>query len=224
VLQLTNGKKQALKSQGANNSMLVVGNPTMPKVADIIGEQPKQLEPLPGAEKEAKQIAKMYNTQSLIGDRATKALVTKKMREARYIHLATHGLLDNLEQDGIPGTIALAPSGEDNGLLSANEVLGMNLKADLVVLSACETGRGKITGDGVIGLPRAFISAGTPSIVVSLWRVSDESTAFFMPEFYRQLNVHNNKAKALREAMLKTMKEYPETKDWSAFLLIGEAE
>ncbi len=74
------------------------------------------------------------------------------------------------------------------------------------------------------GLPRAFISAGTPSIVVSLWRVSDKSTAFFMPEFYRQLKTHKNKAKALREAMLKTMKKYPDTRDWSAFLLIGEAD
>ncbi len=226
VLQLTRDKKLALKSQlsNSNNSMMVVGNPTMPKVSLTIGAEPEQLDPLPGAETEAKKIAEIYNTQALTGKQATKAVVTKKMTQAKYIHLATHGILDNLGEPGMPGTIALAPGGKDNGLLSANEVLKMELKADLVVLSACDTARGMITGDGVIGLPRAFISAGTPSIVVSLWQVSDKSTAFFMPEFYRQLKKHNNKAKALRQAMLETMKKYPNTSDWSAFLLIGEAD
>ncbi|KYC43761.1 hypothetical protein WA1_00935 [Scytonema hofmannii PCC 7110] len=166
----------------------------------------------------------MFQTQPITGDRATKAVVTKQMAQANYIHLATHGLLENLGEPGIPGAVALAPDGQDDGLLSADEVLKMKLSAELVVLSACDTGRGRITGDGVIGLPRAFISAGTPSIVVSLWRVSDESTAFFMPEFYRQLKLHKDNAIALRQAMLTTMKKYPHPSDWSAFLLIGEAD
>ncbi|GAA6622323.1 CHAT domain-containing protein [Scytonema sp. NUACC26] len=226
VLQLTHQKKLALKSRPSTktDSMMVVGNPKMPKVPSINGATPAPLESLPGAQQEATTIAQMFQTAPLTGDRATKAVVTKHMTQANYIHFATHGLLENLGEPGIPGAVALAPDAQDDGLLSADEVLKMKLKAELVVLSACDTGRGRITGDGVIGLPRAFISAGTPSIVVSLWRVSDESTAFFMPEFYRQLKVHKDKAIALRQAMLTTMKKYPHPSDWSAFLLIGEAE
>jgi CHAT domain-containing protein len=226
VLQLTHQKKLALKSQlfTSDNSIMVVGNPTIPKVTPTTDASPKLLTPLPGAEKEATIIAKMFNTQSLTGNKATKTVVTQQMSKSRYIHLATHVLLNNLSGPGIPGVIVLAPKGKDDGLLSANEVLNMKLNADLVVLSSSDTGRGRITGDGVIGLPRAFISAGTPSIVVSLWSISDESTAFFMPEFYRQLQIHKNKAIALRQAMLSTMKKYPDPRDWSAFLLIGEAD
>ena len=227
VLQLTDEKKRQLNSQPSrkDKSMVVVGNPTMPKIVLNAGAPAEQLEALPGADKEAREIAEIFNTKAITGDGATKAAVTQQMAQANYIHLATHGLLEDLDDKAkIPGTIALAPVGKDDGLLSANEVLNMKLQADLVVLSACETGRGRITGDGLIGLPRAFISAGTPSIVVSLWRVSDESTAFMMPEFYRQLGKHNDKAVALRKAMLETMKKYPNPRDWSAFLLIGEAD
>ncbi|MEG4327997.1 CHAT domain-containing protein, partial [Microcoleus sp. herbarium5] len=98
------------------------------------------------------------------------------------------------------------------------------LNAELVVLSACNTGRGKITGDGVLGLSRALISAGVPSIIVSLWLVPDEPTAELMAEFYRQLQLNPNKAQALRQAMLMTMKMHPTPQDWAAFTLIGEGE
>ena len=94
-----------------------------------------------------------------------------------------------------------------------------------MVLSACDTGRGRITEDGVIGFPRALITAGVPSIIVSLWQVSDlDSTVFLMPEFYRQLKNNPDKAHALRQAMLATMKKYPNPSDWAAFILIGEAD
>jgi CHAT domain-containing protein len=233
VLELTRTRRLKLQQTAQKNSAvevnppqgaLVVGNPTMPKVSPKIGEPPEQLERLPGAEKEANIIAKLLNTQPLVGKQATKAAVTQQMARARIIHLATHGLLDNLDEAGIPGAVALAPEGKDNGLLSANEVLNLNLNAELVVLSACDTGRGRITGDGVIGLPRAFITAGTPSIVASLWRVPDESTAFLMPEFYRQLANNPDKARALKQAMLETKKKYPNPSDWAAFIFIGEAE
>jgi CHAT domain-containing protein len=159
-----------------------------------------------------------------VGKQATKAAVQQQITGARIIHLATHGLLDNIDEPGIPGVVALAPDGKDDGLLSANEVSKLKLNAELVVLSACDTGWGRITGDGVIGLPRAFITAGTPSIIASLWRVPDESTAFLMPEFYRQLEKNRDKARALRQAMLETKKKYPNPSDWAAFIFIGEAE
>ncbi|MBP5973436.1 CHAT domain-containing protein [Brasilonema sp. CT11] len=223
VLELTHQKRLKLQQAAQKNSVLIVGNPTMPKVA-LNGEPAKQLDPLPGTETEANIIAKLLNTQPLTGKGATKAAVEQQMVRARIIHLATHGLLDNIDEPGIPGVVALAPSGNDDGLLSANDVLKLKLNAELVVLSACDTGWGRITGDGVIGLPRAFITAGTPSIVASLWRVPDESTAFLMPEFYRQLEKNHDKAHALRQAMLETRKKYPNPSDWAAFIFIGEAE
>jgi CHAT domain-containing protein len=98
----------------------------------------------------------------------------------------------------------------------------MKLNAELVVLSACDTGRGTITGDGVIGLSRSLITAGVPSVIVSLWSVNDNSTAFLMSEFYRHLQQNPDKALALRQAMLATKQKYNHPFDWAAFTLIGE--
>ena len=211
---------------------LIVGNPTMPTVTLSPGEPPQQLPALPGAAKEAIAIAPLLNTQAIIGNQGTKAAIVQKMSNARIIHLATHGILDDLR--GIGSAIALAPDpgkppqdelGRANGLLTAEEVLDMKLNAELVVLSACDTGRGKITGDGVIGLSRSFISAGVPSIIVSLWSVPDAPTAELMTEFYKNWQVKKlDKAQSLRQAMLSIMKDHPNPRDWAAFTLIGEAE
>ncbi|WP_421657394.1 CHAT domain-containing tetratricopeptide repeat protein [Leptothermofonsia sp. ETS-13] len=206
------------------HSALVVGNPTMPKVPALFNRPAEQLESLPGAEREANAIAPLLGTQALTGDLATKAAIVKLMPQQQIIHLATHGLLDDFKGLGIPGAIALAPSGKDNGLLTADEILNLKLKAELVVLSACNTGRGRITGDGVIGLSRSFITAGVPSIIVSLWAVPDSPTASLMTEFYQVLKRNPDKAQALRQAMLTTMQQYPNPRDWAAFSLIGEAE
>jgi len=122
-----------------------------------------------------------------------------------------------------PGAIALAPSGDDHGFLTAKEILDLQLnKTELVVLSACDTGRGRITGEGVVGLSRAFIATGVPSIVVSLWAVPDAPTSTLMAEFYRQMQQTSDKAQALRQAMLTTKKQYPQPINWAAFTLIGE--
>ncbi len=122
----------------------------------------------------------------------------------------------------MPGAIALAPSGNDNGFLTAKEIAGMKLNAELVVLSACDTGRGRVTGDGIIGLSRAFIAAGVPSVIVSLWAVPDAPTANLMTVFYQNLQQKQDKAQALRQAMLATMKQHPNPRDWAAFTLVGE--
>jgi CHAT domain-containing protein/Tfp pilus assembly protein PilF len=224
VLDLTH--KQKHNGQRSANDVLVVGNPTMPKIR--FGELVANLDPLPGAEREANQIAQLFNTEALTGSQATKATVMQKMQQARIIHLATHGLLQDFKGFGVPGAIALAPSGKADdvvdGLLTAGEIFDMKLQADLVVLSACDTGGGDITGDGVVGLSRSLISAGVPSVLVSLWAVNDNSTAFLMTEFYRNLQQNPNKAVALRQAMLTTMKQYPNPKQWAAFTLIGEAD
>ncbi len=197
---------------------LIVGNPKMP----LYNNAP--LDSLPGAETEAKQIATLFNTQPLIGPQATKSTVLDRMKTATTIHLATHGLLDTLRGE-VPGAIALTPSSGDDGFLTASEILDLKLSADLVVLSACSTGRGDITGDGVIGLSRSLFIAGVPSVLVSLWNVQDESTALLMTEFYKNLQVAKlPKAKALRQALLTTKQKYPKPSDWAAFNLVGEGD
>jgi CHAT domain-containing protein/Flp pilus assembly protein TadD len=209
--------RQQRKSSSTGTVPLIVGNPTMPKSKDY------ELIPLAGAEKEARSIAQLFNTNALTGGEATKQEVLKRMTNAPIVHLATHGLLDTIEGD-TPGAIVLAPSAQDSGFLSANEIFDLKLNANLVVLSACDTGRGKITGDGVIGLSRSFVAAGVPSVMVSLWAVDDNSTSVLMNAFYRNLQTNPNKATALRQAMLSTMKQHPEPIDWAAFTLIGEAQ
>ncbi len=223
VLDLTRQQRQKLVQKPANSGRaLVLGNPTMPSVSPSPGEPKRQLSPLPGAEAEAKAIALMLNTQAILGAQGTKAAIVQKMPQASIIHLATHGLLDDVR--GLGSAIALAPSGSDDGLLTAEEIFDMKLQASLVVLSACNTGEGRITGDGVIGLSRALISAGVPSVIVSLWAVPDAPTAELMKEFYQNLQKNPDKAQALRQAMLTTMKTHPQPRDWAAFTLIGEAE
>jgi CHAT domain-containing protein len=221
VLNLTH--QQRKRVAGAAKNVLVVGNPTMPKITPKIGEPPVQFASLPGAEREAIDIARLLNTQAFIGKTATKAAIVEKMPTARIIHLATHGLLDDFGS-GVPGAIALAPSGNDNGLLTAGEIFGLKLNAELVVLSACDTGEGRITGDGVIGLSRSLLTAGVPSVIVSLWSVADNDTADLMIEFYRQLRHNPDKAQALRQAMLTAIKTHPNPRSWAGFTLIGEAE
>ena len=211
VLQLTR-QQQAKVQQAALEEVLVLGNPTMPTVP--------HLQPLPGAEKEAIAIALLFQTQAITGSNGTKAVIEKRMPQARIIHLATHALLDN--DRGLGSAIALAPFGNDNGWLTAEEILNLKLNAELVVLSACDTGRGRLTGDGVIGLSRCFISAGVPSVIVSLWAIPDSPTAELMTEFYENLKQNSNKAQALRKAMLTTMQQDRHPKNWAAFTLIGE--
>ena len=210
-------QQQAKRVQGRAKNILVVGNPD---------PMPDDLPPLPGAEREAIAVAKIFSTSALIGKQATKDQVVQQLSWARIIHLATHGLLERGQSSRLeaPGAIALAPT-RSTGWLTAEEVIRLpRLQAEVVVLSACDTGRGTITGDGVLGLSRSWIAAGVPSVVVSLWAVNDESTAMLMVDFYRALQRSDRKnyAVALRQAMLTTMQKYPEPKQWAAFTLVGE--
>jgi CHAT domain-containing protein/Tfp pilus assembly protein PilF len=192
---------------------IVVGNPIMPLAPDGT-----QLVPLDGAEKEAIAIGSILKTTPLIGAQADKNVVMNKMRSASIIHLATHGLLDKVRGD-IPGAIALT-----NGLLTSNEIFDLKLQANLVVLSACDTGGGDLSGDGVIGLSRALAAAGTPSVAVSLWSVNDSSTKELMVEFYQNwYGKGMNKDQAMRQAMLEVMKSREKPRDWAAFTILGEA-
>ena len=202
-----------------DDELLIVGNPTAPKVSLTKGDSCKAPS-LQGAEKEAKNIAQIFKTQALTGDAATETAIVQKMPQARIIHLATMTFSSECKTNN-PSVIALASSNQDDGWLRTAEVQNLKLKADLVVLSACQTALGRITGDGVIGLTRSFLAAGADSVIGSLWDVPDERTALFMTNFHVNLSKSTDKAGALRQAMLETMKKHPNPKDWAGFTLVG---
>ena len=223
--------RQGQRSQDMNDKLLIVGNPLMPEIRTAVDQLPEKLSQLPNAQKEAEDIADLFHTEALTGAAATKPVVLERMLEARIIHLATHGLLDEILGMGLPGAIALAPTDDnpetmtDNmSLLTSEEILRLKLKALLVVLSACNTGKGRVTGDSIIGLSRSFIAAGVPSLIVSLWSVPDAPTAFLMTEFYQALQQKQDVAQALRSAMLITKKQHGNLAAWGAFTLIGESQ
>ncbi|MBE9068434.1 CHAT domain-containing protein [Leptolyngbya cf. ectocarpi LEGE 11479] len=214
VLQQTHQPAATPFSQ--TDAMLIVGDPS---------PMPDNLQPLPHARTEAKSIAELLNTKALIGHQATEPDIKQALSSARLIHLATHGFFN--ETNPLEGSLALAPAAGDipgtvgDGFLTAAEILESQLNADLVVLSACDTGRGRITGDGVVGLSRSFLAAGAPSVMVSLWQVPDEATSALMLSFYQQLLAGKDKAQALRQAMLSMLDAYPAPLNWAAFTLVG---
>jgi len=215
---LTASRSQSRSLQIGEDAALIVGNPEMPEDP----ETNSPLRSLPGAEQEALDIAPLLNTDPLLREEATKAAVLSSLSEVAIAHFATHGLLDDFGTR-IPGALALTPTETDSGFLTAAEIFELPLSAQLVVLSACDTGRGTITGDGVVGLSRSFLTAGVESVVVSLWSVPDAPTAVLMTEFYRQLQENPNRAIALQKAMIETRKQHPHPSAWAAFALYGQS-
>jgi len=124
-------------------------------------------------------------------------------------------------------SLAMAPSGEDDGFLSVLDVFRMKVPADLVVLSACETGKGKVVrGEGILGLARAFMFAGAPRVLVSLWKVDDEATKALMVKFYELWNSGKGAAAALREAQsfVRAQEKWKHPRYWAAWVLWGLPE
>ncbi|MBU2648456.1 CHAT domain-containing protein, partial [bacterium] len=163
-------------------------------------------------------------------ENARESTVKGNVAGYRYIHFATHGILDELhpEFSGVVMNL-VQPDTPEDGFLQASEIFDLSINADLVVLSACETGLGKvIKGEGMVGLTRAFLFAGTSSIVVSLWTVADESTSRLMIHFYKYLKEGDSKDDALRKARLDLMNEmdgtelaYSDPFYWGPFILNG---
>jgi CHAT domain-containing protein/tetratricopeptide (TPR) repeat protein len=149
-----------------------------------------------------------------------------ELKKFNYIHFATHGYIDESKPDLSSLVLTKNANSEEDGLLQASEIFHLNLNADMVVLSACQTGLGKlIRGEGMVGLTRAFMYAGTPTILVSLWSVSDASTSTLMEDFYRNL-IKGNLAKtdALRKAQLSLLgnQKFAHPFYWAPFVIIGD--
>lgn len=197
----------------AYQGLLVVGDPRVPTTPDW------RVPPLPGAAREAQMLAERVAAEPLLGEAATKAAVMERMGAARMLYFAAHGVSD--PRDPLAGGyLMLAGPTREEAFLTAGEVQRMRLRADLVVLSACQSGLGYNHDAGVIGLARAFQKAGAPRVVMSLWSVSDEATLYLMDRFQLAAMVHMP-AEALRLAMLDARKKYPEPALWAAFTVFG---
>ena len=206
VFQFTFAKRQTKK----NEKVLAIGNPDL-------GNYNYEL---PLAELEAQSIKWNYPQMDILtGPKATKEWVVKNISQYGIIHLAAHGEFD--EFNPLLSSLWLSSPNPENRRLTVKEVFGLELHADLVTLSACQTGLGKLEAGELIGLNRAFIYAGTHALVSALWRVDDLSTSVLMKHFYRNY-VTQNKAKSLRQAQLIVKKDFPHPSYWAGFSLIGD--
>lgn len=190
-----------------------------------------RIAPIPATETEVRRIEALFDsrqasTRSFLFDAAVeRAVKDDSLANYRYIHFATHGFM-NADIPELSGIIfAQDTTDTEDNVLYSSEVYNLKLNADLVVLSACETGLGKVVkGEGMIGLTRGFLYAGAANLVVSLWQVADQSTAALMIDFYEGLLAEQAKTTALRRAKLQ-MIDQPQYADpffWSPFVLIGK--
>lgn len=160
----------------------------------------------------------------LVGDQATKQKVMQQMPQPTIIHIASHGFVNMTDplQSGIAFTDD--PQRPGNEVLFGYEVFNLRLRAKLVTLSACETGLGRVyKGEGLMGLSRGFFYAGAQNLVLSLWKVADQSTANLMIDFYKNIDRQPRFGPALRAAKLKMLKNpsYQHPYYWAPFILIG---
>ena len=185
------------KGMGVSARALVVGNP------DLGAELA-----LPWSEREARMVGQREKDATvLVRADATESQVKKLLPTAGVVHLATHGELS--EDDPLSSAMLLVPGGGEDGRLEVREVFGLDMHARLVVLSACETGLGKLSrGDELVGLQRAFLYAGTPAVVTTLWKVDDKATFELVRSFYTRLE-GAGPVEALRQAQVETMRAFP---------------
>lgn len=194
-----------------SQSTLVLGNPDLGN---------RQYD-LPAAEQEARQLGRVVKgAEVLIQKKATETAIKQKGAEFNRLHIASHGEFDQVNP--LNSRLLLSADSANDGVLTVSDIYNLDLKANLVTLSACETGLGDIkTGDDVVGLNRGFLYAGASSVVSTLWVVDDKATENLMVSFYKKLE-RSNKREALRSAQLKIKNNYNSHPFyWAAFQLTG---
>lgn len=190
-------------------------------------EDPEAFSAIPYSVEEARLIARYAGAGSrvLVGKEASEAeLKHSGASRFRVVHFATHGIVS--QRRAGYAALLLAPGAGEDGLLEANEILGMQIPCDLLVISACQTARGRVLeGEGVQSLARAFFYAGARSVVASLWKVEDRATATLMDAFYGHLAGGESAMTALRSAKLDLLRsgEAVSPRDWAAFVILGDA-
>lgn len=220
-LLMTASRKRATKS------LLAVGDPLSPGEQRMVAPSGDLYGALRSAAAESKAVSGLFEgSVTLSGPAAREAEVKRALPQYKILHFATHGVLDT--HDGLRSGLLLATepaeSAED-GLLQAREIANMSLRAELAVLSACETGRGdERLGDGLLGLAWAFQAAGVPRVIASLWSVDDAGTRDLMIALYKELTKGAAVDDALRTAALHLQKDsrYADPYFWAAFELMGK--
>ncbi|XP_078343026.1 tetratricopeptide repeat protein 28-like [Oculina patagonica] len=207
---------------------LIVGDPDVGEVI-YCGSTNRNFVPLPGARKEAEMIGRLLGVHPLLGQHATKQAVLQRIDSVSLIHFAAHGSAER-------GEIALAPQGstseipqEEDYLLQMSDISKVQLRAKLVVLSCCHSGRGQIKAEGAVGIARAFLGSGARSVLVALWALEDSATKQVMSCFYHHLVRGECASESLYRAM-KWMRDkkwwrgnsIPEVSEWAPFMLIGD--
>lgn len=224
--------RRATSASGA----LIVGDPIFSRSAAAVKKDAEVTRlwtagspppPLPGTRMEAESIAQMYGVKPVLGEEASEQNVRAAMAGARVIHFATHGFM-NPEFPMSSGVLLTLPQEatppkENDGALQAWEILRhMELDADIVVLSACETGRGRfVQGEGTIGLTRALQATGARAVCSSLWRVADLSSAALMVQFHTGLKAGKPAETALYSAITQTATKYKHPYYWAPFVIVG---
>ena len=223
-------------SERPASSLLAFGNPAMSnEIAANIRTtfRDENLGPLPEAEMEVEALRNIWGsplTRVLVGSNARKSVFRQEASKYSIIHLATHGILDDTSPMYSRLVMARAENDpSDDGLLEAREIMQLDLHADIVVLSACQTARGRIgAGEGMIGMSWAFFVAGVPTMVASQWKVNSAATAKLMVDFHKRLKEQSpqsqSKAAALQQASLNLMKDprYRHAYFWAGFILMGK--
>ncbi|MBL9086964.1 MAG: CHAT domain-containing protein [Planctomycetia bacterium] len=222
-----------LRDQGAlrGDGVLALGDPDYAtrvdeRALEVHRGAAARLAPLPGTRREVEA----FGDLKLLAADATEARLRAALATRprwRAVHLACHGLVD--AERPMRSSLAITPSGDDDGFLTCLDVFRLEAPADLVVLSACETGRGKVVlGEGIVGLTRAFMYAGSPRVVCSLWKVDDAATSALMTKFYELWNPKDGSkglptAEALREAQafVRAREQWKHPYYWAAWVLWG---
>jgi CHAT domain-containing protein/tetratricopeptide (TPR) repeat protein len=207
--------------------------PSPDTLSDEYAERGFSLARLPFTRDEVLGISKLYpasQRQIYLGEDAREETVKSERLDAyRYIHFASHGFIDESHPGRSGILFSRAPNSSEDGVLQMGEIMRLKLNADLVTLSACSTGLGKlVSGEGVLGLTRAFFYAGARNVTVSLWNVNDSATSALMKTFYKNLNRGLPKSEALRQAKLTSIHSGTATWHhpyfWAAFVLVGEGK
>jgi CHAT domain-containing protein len=239
VLREMTKRRSGGASDDGSATLLALGNPRVGKETisrAAVTVRSRGLDPLPEAEQEVRTLRRLYGqarSRVYIGPEAREDRFKKEAGQAGILHFATHGILNNASPMYSHLVLAQGEGGED-GLLEAWELMQLDLKADLAVLSACETARGRIgAGEGMIGLSWAMFIAGVPTTVVSQWKVEAAGTRDLMVNFYSALisrpsagGRRQTRAEALRRASLRLMRN-PETHHpfyWAGFVLVGDGK
>ena len=209
--------------------ILAFGNPVFDRMSSTGDTASLQgdLVSLPATEQEVLALEDVYRPNALVLNGQAASERNFKSRGGGYgvIHLATHSLLNAASP--LYSSIALTAAEQEDGFLEAWEIMRQELNADIVVLSACETALGRLQeGEGMLGLTRAFFSAGVPSVVASLWSVEDRATRLLMERFHTGLRDGLRPAVALQQAQLFLLHEthYSNPAYWAPFVLIGDSE